>query len=102
MTMVQSRINAMKALGLKSTENAKNKDRMKKTIGNTTKSDFAIEMVNQMAKNCVDAQDDRIKYVLALMKVESDVTEKNVQLWITFMKEIADGKTDDDVLEEGD
>lgn len=90
---------ALKALALKSSENAKNKEKMKNTIRNKSTSYFAIEMMNQMAENWSQAKDDRVKHIVALLIIESEVRRKNLNSWITFLKEIEDEGTTDDVLE---
>lgn len=96
--MSQSRMNTMKSLASKSSENAKNKDKMKKSIRNTATSDFAIEMVNQMALNWSLAKDERVKHIVELARIDQGVREKNLNTWITFLKEIMDEESTDDVL----
>lgn len=100
LAMIQAKSKVMKALGAKSTEMFQKKEKFKKTAKDTKTSDFAIEMVLQMTKNWADAQDQRMKHALAMMRVESEVREKNLTSWITFLKSIADIEHEDDVLKE--
>lgn len=92
-TMVSRQAQSRRLLSKLSTEACTQKEKFKAKAKPRT-ADFAVELVQQMAKNWYDAMDQRNEFIMGLARVEGEVREKNKSAWISFLQAVKEGEDD--------
>lgn len=88
--MVQARSATLKELSKKSKEATIQKEIFKSNVQKDNVT-HANEMTQQMAKNWSDVQDERIRHMVALARIDKEARRKNFEAWLSFLREIDEG-----------
>lgn len=94
---VQARSAVLKELSKKSKEATMQKESLKSMVKELNVT-YANELTQQMAKNWHDVQKERLNHMLAIARIDKETRQKNLEAWISFLKEVDEG-TGRDVLE---